>query len=177
MEVVSGDVASLVANPGMAEAVQLAIATEVGVEQRMVQVTLEAGAARRLRGTALLEGAARRRLEGVMVASYVITYPADEQGISDAKSAAGAFEAKTEAQLTSALQSAIATVPDLLGEAFTLVVQTFDAPALVIVTASPSGSTTDPLGAPSAAPGAARLGLVARLAVAAAVVAASTALA
>lgn len=181
LQVVSGDVASLVANPSMVEAVQIAVATQVGVEPDMVQVTLSEGsAARRLRGVvaeAPAGAAARRRLAGTMVATYVITYPADEQGISDANGVTDALGDATEAQLTSALQSAIAAVPELLGDTFTLVVQAFDAPAIVIVPVSQAVSTTDPRKAASwALPRAAPFGMAARLAVAAAVLASSGAL-
>jgi hypothetical protein len=182
LEVVSGDVATLVSDPQMKQAVQLAVATKVGVGLDLVEVTLSEGSSsRRLRGAVggvLTDGSASRRLAGQVLATYVITFPADAQGLSNANAAADVFSATTEEQLTSSLQSAMASVSDTLGDTFTLVVQAFDAPSLVTVQVSPTSTTSVQQGEASwALPQAAPIGLVARLAVTVVVLAASSALA
>eukprot|EP00404_Azadinium_spinosum_P025403 CAMPEP_0180689428 /NCGR_PEP_ID=MMETSP1037_2-20121125/74500_1 /TAXON_ID=632150 /ORGANISM="Azadinium spinosum, Strain 3D9" /LENGTH=614 /DNA_ID=CAMNT_0022720317 /DNA_START=34 /DNA_END=1879 /DNA_ORIENTATION=- len=143
LEVVSGDAVSLVTNPDMVMAVQLAVAGQVGVASDLVEVTLSEGSlSRRLRSAIGARDAQPRRLEGQMVAAYVITFPADEQGISDANAAADGFSGTTAQQLTSALESAMSSISGLLGDTFTLVVKAFDAPSLVIVAASSTQTTT-----------------------------------
>merc|ERR1719456_1682729 len=80
LKVVSGEMESLVNNPDMITAVQLAVASQVGVEPDLVALSLSVGSAsRRLRGVVAgtpaggatpgrTGGATPRRLEGVIVA-------------------------------------------------------------------------------------------------------------
>jgi len=171
LNVVSGDVASLVTNPDMIRAVQIAVAGQVGVASDRVEVTLSEGnASRRLRGSVGADDAAPRRLEGELVAAYVVTFAADEQGIQDANAAANVYNDVTEQELTGALQSAMSTV--LLGDTFTLVVQSFDTPSLTVEASDPTTTQSSEITSP-ALPRAAPLSMAAQLVMGIAVLAVS----